>query len=280
MSEEGHLHWVRGQVPESLRNAVHRSPLIEAEPRRALFRLATVGRFLVRPGEPTVVEPSPDATDTDIECFIRGPVAALACFLRGEFSLRGAAAEVRGGAVVACGTSCGTSSLVANLALRGHPVIADSVVCVGGKPPHAAPLGEAGSTSVTLWPDSVTALGLDPKEGTPVRPALAPRAFHLGPPKSRDRVRVAALVLLDQDNRLGGGNHLVAETVAGFRAVGILLQYQWHTRLARDLGMERDQFEWATDLAKAVPFTVLSWGTGKIGQTLPALVEQAERLVA
>ncbi len=79
---------------------------------------------------------------------------------------------------------------------------------------------------------------------------------------------------------MGGGNHLVAETVAGFRAVGILLQYQWHTRLARDLGMERDQFEWATDLAKAVPFTVLSWGTGKIGQTLPALVEQAERLVA
>ena len=263
-----------------LTGALHKSPLIEASRERALFRLDTVGRFLVRLGEPTVVQAAPGATDEDVQCLLGGPVAALRACLAGEFSLRGAAAEVGGRSLAVLGTASGTSSLVAGLALRGQRVVADSVVCVTGEPPHVSPVRETTPGRVTLWPDSVEALGLDPAAGERVRPGIASRSFAFGPPDPLS-VPLGALVVLAIDYRLGSpGEIVVRRAMRPDAAVMRLLAGQWHHQLARDLGMRKEQFEWAASLVAAAPPVRLYRAPGQIASTLPAVLEAAQGVLS
>lgn len=278
--DDGSPYWEPGTVPDHLPEALHHSPLIEAGRERALFQLRTVGRFLVRVGEPTVVDRARGATDSDIECLLRGPVAALRCCLNGEFALRGSAVEVRGRALVIVGSACGASSLAASLALHGHALVADGVVCVVGAPPCAIPVAEAQPPQVTLWPDSIDELRLDPAEGNIVRPVLPSRAFALGPPPSRELVPIAAFALPTVDYRLGTGSGLVAtRTSTTVQAVAALTGAQWHIPVLRDLGMQKEQFQWAASLARTLPIAFLDRAPAGMDLTLSRLVRHAEDLV-
>jgi len=264
--------WVVGKVPESLPDALHRSALIEANRQRALFRLTTVGRFLVEPCQPTVVQRALGATDQDIECLLRGPVAALRLCLSGHFALRGAAIEISGRALAVCGIATGTSSLVAALALEGHAVLGDGVICIEGNPPAVAPVPEAQPPRVTLWPDSMEALGLDPSGGEIVRPVLRSRAFVLGPSPSGP-VPLGVLVALG----LGDSPDAVImpERLAGFGAVATVLKAFWHPRLVEDLGMAKEQFQWAATIVGATPTVLLTRIPGEIGSSLGPVLRAA-----
>lgn len=265
--------WLEGHVPASLPDAMHRSALVEANKQRALFQLKTVGRFLVEPGRPTIVERAPGATDHDIECFLRGPVAALRLGLSGHFALRGAAVDIGGRALAVCGVATGTSSLVAALALEGCAVLADGVICVEGNPPGVAPIPEARPVLVTLWPDSMKALGLDPSSGGVVRPVLSSRTFVLGPPPSGP-VPLGALVALGASD----SPHAVTtpEALTGFAAVATILKAFWHPHLVEDLGMAKEQFRWAAAIAGSTPTVIL---TRRRSETSVPLVQQIKTMM-
>lgn len=270
-----------GHVPDALPEATYRSPLIDANGRSALFRLGTVGRFLVTVDEPTVVERASEATDEDVDCLLRGPVAALRCLLSGQFALRGSAVEMRRGALVLCGPALGASTLTAALALRGHRVIADGVVVISGDPPAASPPSEAWPPRITLWPDSVEALGLDASDGQVVRPQVASRSFSLGASPSPEPSPVASVSLLASDHRLNHETELEgSEQLPLTMQVAALLDAQWHRALVASLGMQAQQFSWVTSLAKAVPMVVLGRDAGGVGVTLPTLVGRVERVFA
>jgi hypothetical protein len=264
--------WLMGTVPESLPDALHRSALVEANRQRALFRLTTVGRFLLEPGQPTIVQRALGTTDQDIECFLRGPVAALRLCLSGHFALRGAAVEIGGRALAVCGVATGTSSLVAALALEGHAVLGDGVICIESNPPAVAPVPGAQPPRVTLWPDSMRALGLDPSKGEIVRPVLPSRAFVLGPPPSGP-VPLGALVALGVGYSPDAA--VKPERLSGFAAVATLLKAFWHPHVVDDLGMQKEQFQWAATIAGATPTVLLSRPMGEIGSSLGPLVKAA-----
>ena len=265
--------WAEGRVPESLPDAVHRSALVEANRHQALFRLKTVGRFLVEQDNPTVVERAAGATDQDVECFLRGPVAALRLCLAGHFALRGAAVEIDGRALAVCGIATGASTLAAALALEGHPVLADGVVCIEANPPTVVLIPEAYPPRLTLWPDVVEAFGLDPSDGELVRPPLSSRAFALGPPPPSRPVPLGALLSLGvADNR---NVPFTAETLSGFAAVATLLKAFWHPHLTEDLGMAKQQFEWAATVVGTTPTVLLPPGRDDIGASCHLLVKAA-----
>lgn len=268
--------WVEGEVPESLADAAYSSALVEANRQRALFRLQTVGRFLIEPGRPTIVERAAGATDQDVACFWRGPVAALRLCLCRQFALRGAAAQIDGRAVAVCGIATGTSSLVARLALDGHPVLADGVIWIGQDPPVLFPVPECQPPRVTLWPDSVEALGLDPASGEPVRPVLPSRAFVLGPPHSGP-VPLGALVAVELDDKPEDAT--VLQRLRGFAAVSTVLKSFWHPHLAEGLGMAREQFHWASAIAGATPTAYVNRPPRDSGERLGAMIKAFVREV-
>ncbi len=250
----GETAWRRGPVPHELPGAVYRSPLIEASAERAIYRLASVGRFLVAPREATLVDAAPGATEEDISCLLRGPVESLRACLAGDFALRGAAVQVGGRAVVAFGVATGTSSLAAALAVHGAPLIADGVVPVDPGLPSVHRRGGGDAHQVTLWPDIVAALGLDHHASKVVRPGLPSRSFVLDPGPGPEEVPIGALVSIHRDYRLAAsGERAVAERAKGPAVVKAILEAQWHHRLVPELGLGSAQFCWATRLATAVP---------------------------
>lgn len=273
------VRWVVGRVPERLAKPVHQSYLVDASPKEAVFRLSSIGRFLVRLGEPTVVQRACGATDVDIECLLRGPVSALRCCLDGQFALRGAAVDIGGRGLVIYGTAKGHSSLVAGLALAGHRIIADGVVVISEGSPHASAPPEAWPPRVTLWPDSVRALGIDPTTGTVVRSGLPSRSFALGAAPSPTPVAVKACIVLPIGYRGKSPDSVEVEPMPPSWRIQALLNAQWHPRVLRDLGMQGRHFQWLTGLAAKVPMVVLARKPRSISSTLPLMVNKAEEVL-
>jgi hypothetical protein len=274
-----------GSVPPRLASAVYLSALIEASAGQALLRLPSVGRYLVRPARPVVVERAPGASDEDVDCFLRGPVAALAALQRGQFALRGAAVEIRDRALVVCSAGSGASALAAALACRGHRVLADRVVVVDERLAMAP-----GHPEVTLWPDVVAALGLDPASGRPVRPALASRRYCFAPTltgvappvRATDAVCVplAATIVLGVDPRLGGDGPTVTVTeVGGHHRLELLTGAEWYPYLVDPLGLASQHFAWAASVA-GTPMTLAHRAHGPLDQVLATLADRAEEMVA
>lgn len=151
-----------GPVPARLPDAAHRGVLWEAEPGRFLLTVPGVARYLASEGRTLTIEPEPEAGAAEVERFaLTTPLAAL-CLQRGLPVLHAAALAGQGHAVLICGDSAvGKSTLAAALALRGWTLIADDLapIYLGGD--DVAIVGPTAS-EVTLWPDAVETLALDP----------------------------------------------------------------------------------------------------------------------
>jgi hypothetical protein len=259
------VSYVEGHVPEGLPDARVRGPVVEASVDALLLRLPRVGRFLVHADGSVSVERAPGATDADIVCFIRGPVAAGAALLRGAVPLHAAAVSIDGRTIAIAGLSgSGKSALAAAMALRGHAVLADAVAVVDELVRPLAP-------DPVLWPDMVSELGLDPDQGEIVRPALAKRAFSLGPRPEAAPLR-AVVVLVSDPLR----TRAASVPLAGWRKASALLDACWYRRLVGPMGLEPRRFQALATVAPQVDVIhVVRPRDGCSPATLAALVEEA-----
>jgi hypothetical protein len=231
----------------SLPMAAVRMPLVEAADDVAVLRVPGVAEYLVRSDGSVETAPAAGATDLDVACFREGPVAALGFLLQGSFPLRATAVATDTGGVVLCGPSAaGKSATAAALALRGNPVLAgkvavitDGALTVSGTPAHVA-----------LWPPIAQALALDTAQGRMVRPALAKRAYCLGPAPAREAVAASLVVLLEVDNRLRRPE--LHEVTDGRQKLQALIAAQWHRRLIAPLRLGIAHLDWAASLAATV----------------------------
>lgn len=261
---------VDARVPDRLEEALVRLSLISASTDAVLVLVPTVGRFLARRGAGVIeVERAPGATDADVACFARGPVAAAATLLDGRLALRGSSVVVDGSAVVLCGAgAAGVSTLAAALALRGHAVLADRLVVID----PADTTVVAGHGAVELWPDVVDHLGLVPDGGRVVRPGLAKLAFALGP-EAPARVPVGAAISLSAGLQPGQAE---VEMLAGNEKVTALLGCQWHGRLLAGLGLEARRFGWHAALGGAAQVARYRRPRGR--EAIDALSSLADRV--
>jgi hypothetical protein len=261
-------------VPTRLAGALVRGPLVEATDRAVLIRVPKVGRFLVTAAGPVLAEREAGATDSDLRCFLDEPVAAAAALLRGDLVLHAATVAIDGRAVVLCGPpAVGKSALAAALAQRGHSVLADAVTAVApvpdGDPLAVAPL----APEPVLWPDTVEELGLGGQPARAVRPALAKRAYRIGPGAST----APLAVVVDLHGRVTAGAPMV-ERMTGAEALTTLLGARWHARLAAPLGREAAQFQIAARAAAGAAHVRLL--RPLLGTPTAALADLVEALAA
>jgi hypothetical protein len=259
--------YVEEALPEALPDAVVRGPVVEATRDAILLRVPTVGRFLVRDGEPVRLDRHPRAADADIRCFLDGAVAAAQALMRGVPALRAATVVLNGRAVALVGVpAVGKSTVAAALARRGHPVLADSVTVVeqdGQIHPLAA--------RPQLWPDMVARLELDPAAGEPVRPGLSKLAFDLGQGEAAPLgavVQLANTVVHDEPTH---------SIVTGSDKTFALLRFAWCTRLLGPLGLEGRWFTLVSRAAAAVDVWHVLKPSALSPGDVAALLEEAVR---
>jgi hypothetical protein len=257
-------------VPNRLPGAATQTPLIDAKPGAVLLRVPLVGRFLVTAQDPVLFERRPGATDADRRCFLDEPVAAAARILRGDLVLRASCVSVGGAAVAVCGPpAAGKSALAAALARRGHPVLADAVTAVAAQPVDL-PTVSAVAPQLALWPDTAAELELDGHESRIIRPAIAKRAYALGPPPAPAPVGMVVFLSADVTR-----TEPAVEAVEGMEKLQALLAARWHGRHVDALGLEAAHFGIAARLAGV---RCVRLARPRRGTSLDALAQLVEEL--
>jgi hypothetical protein len=124
-----------------------------------LIDLPAVGRFLLRAGKEILMDLPPYADQDEVRAYLLGFVFGALCHQRGIIPLHASAIDVADGCVAFVGASgAGTSTLVASLAQRGHPVIADDV-CFLQLSASGDVRAWPGFNRIRLWEDTRAVLG-------------------------------------------------------------------------------------------------------------------------
>ena len=152
-----------GPVPEALDHPLIRRPLTEiGSGNRCLHRVPGIARYLVDGHSRIVIDPHPETALERILTFLRGTPLAFACHLWNLIPLNTACVAVDGRAVLlGSGPAYGKSTMTAALAQRGHTLMADAMCALDTTDP-AAPLIWPSFPDVSLWPDSLAALDMEP----------------------------------------------------------------------------------------------------------------------
>ncbi|MBI2864745.1 MAG: hypothetical protein HYX94_09325 [Chloroflexi bacterium] len=222
-------------VPRALDGARAAGVLWQAAPGRFLLHVPEVARYLVEGGERITVDPAPQASEAEVQRFLRlTPLAAL-LFQRGLLAFHAAAVvppAVRGQwpvvsppapeasrlttdhgspitdhwlptpkAVLLAGDSgAGKSTLLAALLKRGWSLLADDLAVVG-MDETGAPLVFPTFPEVRLWPDALAKLGLAGGEDAGVVPARPPFPVSPCPPLFPSPLPLRAFVCLGTNSR-------------------------------------------------------------------------------
>lgn len=149
-------------VPVVLDGATARGVLWQAAAGRFLLDLPGVARYLVEGGHTVTIEPCLGGDEAAAEHFLKmTPLAAL-LYQRGLVVFHAAAvADERGVVLLAGESGAGKSVLLAALLQRGWTMLADDLAVV-------APDGQGRLLvqpmypEISLWPDAVKRLGIDP----------------------------------------------------------------------------------------------------------------------
>lgn len=183
------------ELPTRLSNPVREGILWQATELEFLLNVPAVGRFYVGRRQSVRVARESGISDDQISLFVLGLPLAAHFVQRGFLTLHGAAfATSEGAVVVVGGAACGKSTLLAGLARRGYPILADEVVPIvfSGK---GVPQVHPGMPEIFLWKDAALRLGYDPGEWHPVRSQLC-RYLVPGLPRRSEPAPPAAVIVL------------------------------------------------------------------------------------
>jgi hypothetical protein len=149
-----------GSVPVSLPHGTEVDPDCFLTRSEYLLRVPGIARYLVLEGREVIVEPADGALALDVRAYLLGTIFAVLCHQRGLLPLHASAVSSNGGVIAFLGHSGeGKSSLAANLARRGFPIVADDICLVdarGAGPAMVIPV----APWLKLWRTSLDQLGL------------------------------------------------------------------------------------------------------------------------
>lgn len=241
------------ELPSGLDDALFRGPLIEMSRTRGLVSIPGIARYLLD-ADGVRAAPAPGSTEDDTRCFLANTVRALDLVMHDVYCLRAAAVGIGDHAVLVCGPSgSGKSVLAAELALRGHPLLADQLAPIVPRPGGALiwPTDEA----VQLWPRAADRFHLPDDGAQIVRPALPKRAHRFGDPSARDPVPIGLLVVL---GTAPPDTAVAAQPLdAGVGRLRALATWQLHRPPAERLS-PLAVFDWLAAVGSAIPSIVVS----------------------
>ena len=251
--------------------AVYRSPYETAAGESTLTLSGTPGDLYFRfPGLAhfRLRSTRVDCTLLDADRFDEAELRLLSQVLAVYLELRGVtmlhAAGVRIGdaaALFLASPHGGKSTLAAEFARAGHPVIGDDLVALrratGGW--SAAP----GLPVLKLWPDSARRTGAGETLPT-LFPGTEKRRQALAKPGSfvEDATTVRALYLPQRSPDIG---RPTVEPIPISETLQLLLRHSFAGQAAQALGLAEERLERLGDLAEAVPARRLSFGDGWLG---------------
>ncbi len=268
-----------GKVEEILPDRIAELQLADiAADGTVLVRLPPVGRFLIKDGCDVTVDPTGDATASEIEASLFGIVAGVLLHQQDILTLHGSAVKIGHAAIAITGdVGAGKSSLAAALVKRGHSLVSDDlcpIILNSGRSEIVR-----GARALRLWPDSADALGFDPVSALPLYRAASKARFC--PPEEKDdaerplRLPLAAVIRLRSNPQC---TTPALRLLSGSACWTPIDQLVYRAAIGRALGKRGLQFAGLTTLANTVPILELT-RTDDLAH-LPIAVDLVESMMA
>lgn len=161
-----------GEVPVELENPTGRGVLYQASANQFLLNLDTVARYLVLNGNEIIVQPTPDALESDRRVFLLGSCIGALLHQRGVLALHASGIGSEDGAILFTGVSgAGKSTLLGELLNRGYHMMVDDV-CAVVHDENNIPTILPAYPRTRLWADAAHKLSQDTSQMARTRPSL------------------------------------------------------------------------------------------------------------
>ena len=235
-----------GAVPSAVGSAADGLGCWQAAPGSLLLDVDGIAHCRVLEGGRRVLF-APERGVRDAAVCLLDSILAACLQMRGVLVLHASAvATAEGAALFAGPVGIGKSTLVAALADRGYPLLADGAVGIaptGGGPPRALP----GFPQIRLWRDAMDDLDESWRRaaGTPVRPGI--ESYAVAAPRFSDgALPVRAVHFLARADT----DEVAFEPVTPARAVTCLLRNTLRARFLRGLGQGGTHFRAMAEVAR------------------------------
>lgn len=267
----------RGPVAFELSGGVEIDPECLATSTVFVLQIPGVARYRVSDGREIVVDAAEDAMPMNVRAYLLGSVLSVLWHQRGLLPLHGSAVQYAGGAAAFLGNSGdGKSSLAAQLAERGHAVVADDVCLV-----NTAGSGRAevipSAPWLKLWRASLDQLGRGAEGLEQVCSEEDKYHLPLGKaalPQNGPHVPLSVVMFLER-SRMGEPERARVIEAPHLLAVTRLMSLTHEAFMVEALGMREENFRRcgrALSQSKAYRL-VRPWGFEHMGETVE-LVEK------
>lgn len=160
------------------------------------YYVRDIGGVLARHGRDLIAAPLPGLAEGGFHNLVSGIGLGLVLHQRGVFSLHASAVSIDGGVVGFVGwKGMGKSTTAGAFHRRGYRVVTDDVLAILDGPEGVTVL--PGYPSLKLWPDSVSAVGHDPKMLPQLHPLAEKRALTVLQGFETTPLPLRALYVLD-----------------------------------------------------------------------------------
>ncbi len=240
----------RGRVGPPLPEIARTGSYFHTTTEEAYFFWDRVGTFLVRKGEEIIVDSCPGVDECVVRLPLLGIVLAGLLYQRGVLVLHSSAVSVDDVAIAFLGNKeSGKSTMAAVLYARGHQLVADDVVAVGGEE-AGGPLTLPAFPQLKLWPAAVVAsLGEDPAALPRLHSRIEKRARQITYGFAHRPVPLGRIYVLDR------GPSPEIEPLRPQEAMVQLIANSYASRFSRPLPAARRvlHFLQCAELARDVP---------------------------
>lgn len=184
-----------------------------------------------------------------IDVYLFGTALGIWMIRRGDFFLHGSTVRIDNNSVMFSGHSgAGKSTTVAWLMQQGWRLVADDVSRLHW-PESGAPLVYPGLPHVKLWEDSATALGHDPEKMPRLFQRWNKHKLEVPPEGMAEPAPLSAIFILQPEDI----DRPVVEPIHGAERFLQLAPHIYRAEFIKQLGKEKEHFQFCSRLAAAVP---------------------------
>jgi hypothetical protein len=246
-------------VPEHLPGGQHVGHGLQVAEGEVLLTVPEVARYHVRGGREIVVDPAPEASDTNIRLFLLGSALGILCHQRGALLLHANAVVADNGAFAFAGHSgAGKSTLAAYFQRAGYEVLCDDV-CMVHFDETGQPFAWPGLPRLKLWGEAAVAFGHDRAD---LDVAVAGMDKYHVPLVARSLARPVPFRRLYVLDRAPEGEEGTVERLRGGEAMAAVLAQTYRPQYLAPMGLKARHFaQCATLIQRAEIYAATrAWG--------------------
>jgi len=236
-----------GKNPDHITNIIKKGALYEISCNDFLLRLNTVGTFRVKKGNTIIIDPRPNATNSEIRLFLLTSTMGALLHQRDILSLHGSSVMKNNQAITIVGhSSSGKSSLAAGLAADGYSILSDDISVLTYSDNNNFKV-QPGLPYLKLWKDVLKYMHFD-ENYNKVRPSLNKYIKPLNLEYCANPMLLKKIICLETKNDITFSHELVT----GVKKFNLIKNHTYRIQYLYDAGKIQNHFRKVTSLLEQI----------------------------